>query len=72
MKFSSSLLSTLLLATSVLAAPSSRGLARRLARRAGGGRTLQGSTMKAKDSTNSKTKFSTQTATSSNVTYSKN
>lgn len=74
MKFSSFLLSNLLLATSVLAAPhSNSGLARRMARRAAGAeRTLQGATLKSKTSTNTKTKFSAQTNTNSSVEYSEN
>ena len=70
MKFSLTLLSSALLASSILAAPrSERGLAGRLQRR---GRTLQGSTKITKDSKNSKTKFSTATGNTSDVEYSSN
>jgi hypothetical protein len=70
MKFSLALLSSVLLATSTLAAPQpERGLARRLQRR---GRILQGSTKLAKDSKNSKTKFNAATGNTSDVEYSQN
>lgn len=71
MHFSGTLLSALLLASSALAAPASNSrLARRLARRAS--RLSPGTTFKSKDSSNSKTKFSTSANTSSDVQYSEN
>jgi Peptidase A4 family len=70
MKFSLGLLSSVLLATSAVAAPrSERGIAGRLQRR---GRTLQGSTLRTKESKNSKTKFNAATGNTSNVEYSQN
>ncbi|PMD18859.1 hypothetical protein NA56DRAFT_680570 [Hyaloscypha hepaticicola] len=70
MKFTSTLLSTVLLTSFALAAPSSRsGLAGRLQRR---GRTLQGSTLRSKESKNSKTTFNAATGNTSAVQYSEN
>jgi hypothetical protein len=70
MKFSLALLSSVLLASSALAAPrSKRGLAGRLQRR---GRTLQGSTLRSKESNNSKTKFNAATGNTSDIEYSEN
>jgi hypothetical protein len=70
MKFSLCFLSTVLLASSTLAAPQSkRGLAGRLQRR---GRTLQGSAIRSKESKNSNTKFNAATGNTSDVQYSEN
>src|SRR5882724_10048437 len=70
MKCSMALLSSLLLVTSAVAAPrSKKGLAGRLQRR---GRTLQGSTVRSKESKNSKTKFNAATGNTSDVEYSEN
>jgi len=73
MHFSATLLSTILLASTAIAAPapSSRSsLSRRLARRAS--RLSPGTTFKSKDSTNSKSKFSTSANTTTDVQYSEN
>ncbi|KAE9380649.1 hypothetical protein N431DRAFT_395768 [Stipitochalara longipes BDJ] len=70
MKFSLCFLSTVLLASSALAAPQlKRGLAGRLQRR---GRTLQGSSLRSKESKISKTKFNAATGNTSDVEYSEN
>jgi hypothetical protein len=70
MKFSCALLSSVLLATTVVAAPHSKGgLSRRLQRRA---RTMRDTTMRSKDSSNSKTKVNTATGKTSDVQYSEN
>jgi hypothetical protein len=73
MKFSFTILSSVLLATEVFAAPhSKRGLPSRLQRRRVGSRALQGATMKAKESENSKTKINAATGNTSDVEYSEN
>lgn len=70
MKLSFAVISSLLLATSTLAAPrSKRGLAGRLQRR---GVTLQGSSVRSKESKNSKTRFNATTGNTSDVAYSEN
>lgn len=72
MKYTSTILSSLLLVSGAFAAPhdKSAGIQRRLARRAE--RTRQGATMAEKESSNANTKYSTKAATTSNVTYSEN
>jgi hypothetical protein len=70
MKYSSSLLTSVLLTTTVVAAPHSKGgLSRRLERRA---RTLRDTTMRSKDSSNAETKVQDSTATNSSIQYSEN
>ena len=72
MKFSFSLFSSVLLATTAVAAPHSKGgLARRLQRRAGV-RTTRDATMRSKDSSNSKTKTNSATGSTSDIQYSEN